>query len=208
MNKQQAVMLWIGTVLCPIVWAQQHMHEPDQFRYNFESGKLDSYSARMTWNPTSAWSLQVSQGHLDSPEALEPETDLVRTTASAMYHRELFGAPMQTTVAWGRNHKQPGSTTDGTLLESAWQITERNTLFGRLERVENDELFPDDETDEHSVFNVTKLSLGGLHEVAMLKHANIGIGALVSQYRFPSALDDDYGSNPTSYMVFVRARLE
>src|SRR5690606_21836997 len=40
--------------------------EPDQHRYNFESPKFDSYSARVSWNPTANWALQVSGGRLHS----------------------------------------------------------------------------------------------------------------------------------------------
>ena len=42
--------------------------EPDQYRYDIEAPKLDSYSARISWNPIRELSLQVSWGHLKSPE--------------------------------------------------------------------------------------------------------------------------------------------
>ncbi len=87
--------------------------EPDQRRWNMEVRKFDSASARLCWNPTPAWSLQVSHGRLDSPELLEPEVSLRRTTASANYHHAIGSRPMQTTLAWGRNRKDPGATTDG-----------------------------------------------------------------------------------------------
>ena len=63
--------------------------EPDQNRTNIESPKMDSWSVRASWQPAPDWSLQVSHGHLHSPEQLEPEVDDRRTTASAMYNRPL-----------------------------------------------------------------------------------------------------------------------
>ncbi len=56
--------------------------EPDQNRNDIESPKMDSWSLRATWNPTPDWSFQVSRGHLHSPEQLEPEIDVDRTTAT------------------------------------------------------------------------------------------------------------------------------
>jgi hypothetical protein len=109
--------------------------EPDQFRYNMEVRKLDSQSARITWNPTPDWSAQVSRGWLKSPESLEPNVSLRRTTASVS-HQYNFGANrLQSTLAWGRNQKQPGETTDGWLFESALRVGEKYTLFGRKQRI-------------------------------------------------------------------------
>ncbi len=59
--------------------------EPDENRYDIETGKLDSASARLSWNPTRQWALQVSHGRLKSPEELHPDVDLDRTTASVIY---------------------------------------------------------------------------------------------------------------------------
>jgi hypothetical protein len=33
------------------------------------------------------------------------------------------------------------------------------------------------------------------------------VGALVSAYSYPASLNESYGSHPTSFMVFMRARL-
>src|SRR3954469_17718481 len=65
--------------------------EPDQNRYDIETGKLDSASARLSWNPAKTWALQVSRGHIKSPEQLHPGEDVERTTASAIYHRDFGG---------------------------------------------------------------------------------------------------------------------
>lgn len=182
--------------------------EPDQSRFNIETRKLDSASARLTWNPTPAWSMQVSHGRLDSPEALEPDVAIRRTTASASHQYHFDANQLQTTLAWGRNRKDPGSTSDGWLLESALKLGQKHTLFGRIERVENSELFKEDELLHGQMFKVGKLSLGGIYDFASFKNSKMGIGALISRYDAPSDLKGIYGSNPTSYMVFLRARLE
>src|SRR5262249_26060971 len=63
--------------------------EPDQNRWNIERPKLDSFSGRLSWNPTPDWALQASAGHIKSPEQLTPNLDTDRLTASAMWHRSL-----------------------------------------------------------------------------------------------------------------------
>lgn len=181
--------------------------EPDQNRWNIEVRKFDSASARLSWNPTPEWSMQVSHGRLDSPELLEPDTSIKRTTASASYQHAIASLPMQTTLAWGRNQKDPGVTTDGYLLESALHVRDDTTVFGRFERVDNDELFQSNEALHGQVFAVRKLSVGFVHDFFSAGDVKFGAGALVSRYWKPTALDSVYGSNPSSYMLFVRAKL-
>ncbi len=53
-----------------------HGREPDEFRWNIDSGKIDSWSARVTANPGQNWSLQYSIAQLHSPEALTPDEDI------------------------------------------------------------------------------------------------------------------------------------
>lgn len=181
--------------------------EPDQFRWNIETRKFDSASARLSWNPTPAWSLQVSHGRLASPEMLEPEVAVKRTTASASYQRDVGGKASQTTIAWGRNRKDTGVSTDGYLLESAMHVTQNTTVFGRFEKVENDELFMEGEPLHGRVFNIRKLSLGLVHDLFNAGKAKFGVGALISRHWSPAELDPVYGASPSSYMIFVRAKL-
>src|SRR3569623_384843 len=47
--------------------------EPDEFRWNIESPKLDSWSVRASFAPSPAWLLQASYGHIHSPEAAHPD---------------------------------------------------------------------------------------------------------------------------------------
>jgi len=84
-----------------------HGREPDQNRYNIEARSLDSYAARVSYNPTRDWSLQGSFGRLASPEQLQPGVGVRRSTASASYNAPL-GRWWQTTLAWGRNAPSAG----------------------------------------------------------------------------------------------------
>jgi hypothetical protein len=181
--------------------------EPDQFRYNFDHFQLDSYAGRLSWNPTENWALQVSRGEVHSPEQLDPLMDVTRTTASAIYNLPLGDDNWQTTFAWGRNDNSPGETLDAWLLESAYQIDGTHTFFTRAERAEKDELFEAPDPLAGQSFNVNKLSLGYLYQVPTTSHVKLGVGGLVSAYALPNELDDAYGRNPVSFLLFARASL-
>src|SRR5437588_11573100 len=76
--------------------------EPDEDRYDFDRPRFDSYSGRLSWNPTQNLALQVSYGYIKSPEAVDPKTNIHRTTASAIYNLPLGpDRNWSNTFAWG-----------------------------------------------------------------------------------------------------------
>ncbi len=183
--------------------------EPDQDRWDIETPKMDSQSVRVTFNPTDDWSFQVSYGHLNSPEQLDPDIDQDRITASATYNRP-FGLNhennWQTTFAWGRNNNDPGHTLDAFLVESAVNFNHRHTVFARFENVQKDELFEEGEPLAGEVFRVNKLSVGYIYDFPEWHGVQFGVGGLGSIHVLPDELDDVYGNNPTSYMLFGRVK--
>jgi hypothetical protein len=202
-----------GVVTAGTVWkgvklevSAFNAREPDQFHYNIETGPLDSYSARLTLNPSANLSLQASVGHLVSPEQLEPGIDIRRSTASLTYNAPL-GLWWQTTLAFGRNSPSSGAATDAWLLESAVKPAPAHTVFARLERVDKDELFESGAPLAGRTFTIGKLSLGYIYDVWHGAGLSLGLGALVSSYSYAASLDSSYGARPTSFMVFARARL-
>jgi hypothetical protein len=203
-----------GVVTAGYVWQQLKLdasvfngREPDQHRYDIELRPLDSYAARLTWNPYPAWSMQLSSGRLASPEQLEPGVAVHRTTASVSYNAPAPGQWWQTTLAWGHNSPSQGLASDGWLLESALRVTRAQTLFGRAERVAKDELFLPGAPLYGQSFTLNKLSLGYIYDFAHAREWSFGAGGLASTYNYPATLNPAYGYRPTSYMLFVRARL-
>jgi hypothetical protein len=183
--------------------------EPDQSRWDIETPKMDSQSVRITYNPTDDWSFQVSYGRINSPEQLEPQVDQQRITASATYNVP-FGMNhennWQTTFAWGRNINDPGNTLDAFLIESAVNLNHTHTFFGRFENVQKDELFDELDALGGEIFRVNKLSIGYIYDFPESHGLQFGIGALGSIHFLPDDLEDVYGHNPTSYMLFGRVR--
>ncbi len=182
--------------------------EPDQHRYGFDGPQLDSVSARLSWNPSPDWSFQASWGYLRSPEELTPDINENRTTASASYNLPFGdGDNWATTFAWGRKDDRPGQSLDGFMLESEIVLYQTHTLFTRLERVGEDELFLAPSPLAGRTTTVGKASLGYIYDVPVADHLTFGVGGVVSRYDYPAALDRAYGANPTSFMIFIRAKL-
>lgn len=203
-----------GVVTAGYVWRQLKLdasafngREPDQHRYDVELRALDSWSARLAWNPARDWSMQVSTGRLASPEQLEPGIAVRRTTASVSYNAPCLEGWWQTTLAWGHNSPSQGTPGSGWLLESALRLTAAQTLFGRVERVAKDELFLAGAPLAGQTFTVGKLSFGYIYDFLEREGLSVGIGGLASTYSYPATLNPAYGYRPTSYMLFLRARL-
>ena len=203
-----------GVVTLGYVWHQWKLdasafngREPDQHRYDLELRPLDSWSARLAWNPSPDWSMQVSRGRLASPEQLEPGVAVNRTTASVSYNTPSPGEWWQTTLAWGRNAASQGAASSAWLLESALKLTAAQTLFGRAEHVAKNELFLPGSALAGESFMVNKLSLGYIFDFARVQALTLGVGGLASTYGYPATLNPAYGYRPMSYLLFVRARL-
>ena len=177
--------------------------EPDERRWNIETPKLDSWSVRASYNPSPNWSLQASYGELKQPEAGHPGEDEHRSTASAHYGRGGRSAM----AASSSKKRVPGETLTAWLGEVNWDLDRHNSLFGRVENVANDELFPDPLSPLHeTVFRVTKFQAGYARHLPVGPF-DLALGGSLSAYAKPDALDPYYGTSPIGYTVFMRISL-
>ena len=180
--------------------------EPDQHRYNIETGPLDSSSLRVSWNPTDTLSLQGSWAYLKSPEQLEPGVNQRRWSASGSYTRAMTRGWWATTLAWGRKTIE-GESQDAFALESSVKRDDW-TLFGRGEYTENNELV-DTPGGHGKAYKVGKVSLGVVRDFPVAAHLKFGVGGLYSLNFIPNGLRDEYGgSNPHGAMGFVRLKIQ
>jgi hypothetical protein len=184
--------------------------EPDDERYDFDFGALDSFSGRVWFLPTDRVALQVSGGHLTEAEESEdtPErVDVDRVTASATYHHPFReGASVwASTVGWGRNTEENESTSFF-LAETNLTFDEQDTYFGRLEiggKSAHDLAI--DDSDE--VFTVAKLQAGYVRYFEPWGSFKPGVGGTLSMSLVPTALDAAYGQRATfGFGVFVTLR--
>jgi len=178
--------------------------EPDQHRWNIETGPLDSTAVRVSWNPTPELALQGSWGHFTDPEQLEPGVDQKRLSASALYAREIApGWKLAGTLAWGRKtshgHHDDAYVMEASLRHASW------TLFGRGEMTENRELT---QVEDGPAYRVGKISLGAVRDFDLAEHLSLGVGGLVALNFVPGSLAPIYGAqNPIGAMGFVRLKL-
>ena len=186
--------------------------EPDQHRWNIETGPLDSTAVRLSWNPTGNLSLQGSWGHFEEPEQLEPGVDQGRWSASALWADEIApGWKLAGTLAWGRmsmDHHGERLHDDAFVAEAS--LKHRGwTIFGRGEIIENRHLLEMDDEEHADAFQVGKISLGAVHDFDLTDHFALGIGGLVAVNFVPEELAPAYGgSNPVGAMGFIRLKLD
>jgi len=114
-----------------------HGREPDDFRWDINQGKIDSWSTRLTLQPGKNWSGQYSYAWITSPEALFPIEDQERMTASAMYNRPFEDGNWASTFLWGRTRSlEDKSIFNSFLLESTVRFHSRNYAWTRIENAE------------------------------------------------------------------------
>ncbi len=175
--------------------------EPDEHRWNIETPRLDSWSVRGTWTPSPFWAVQVSHGHLKEPEAQHPGEDENRSTASVQYAR----GGLATTFAYSLKDRVPGEKLSAFLAEATYELTPRHAVFGRLENVANDELFPDEGDPLHDTkFRVTKAEVGYAYRVPIVGPLGLALGGTVAAYAKPAALEAAYGKTPVSWTLFSK----
>jgi Heavy metal binding domain len=181
--------------------------EPDEQRYDFDRPRFDSYSGRVSWNPTENLALQASYAYIESPEALEPEVNRHRTTVSVIYNQRVgHDSNWATTFAWGQNN-DGGEKTQAVLLETDYQ-RQRNTIYARWEQVEKSghELVLR-AADNAEVFAVNAVSVGYVRDLSHGHGLDVGTGAQFTLDFWPNELDRYYGGGPGyGFQFFFRIR--
>jgi len=191
-----------------------HGREPDEDRWDIDSGKIDSWSARFTANPGQNWSLQYSIAQIHSPEALSPLEDIRRMTASVMYNRAIHRGNWASLLLWGRNQSlRDGNVGTAYLLESTLKFLDRNRAWMRIENADrtNDLLrgenpLPPGFTERYFT-RVQSYTAGYEREVGHIPHVSTALGAQVTWYGIPDTLRATYGAHPVGIVAFLRLQL-
>jgi hypothetical protein len=190
-----------------------HGREPDEDRWDIDSGKLDSWSARFTANPASNWSLQYSFAQLHSPEAIAPSEDTRRMTASVMYNRPIRDGNWASLLLWGRNQSlTDGNVGNAYVAESTLRFFNRNYVWMRIENADRtNELLlgknlpPPGFTGRYFT-RVQAYTAGYDREVGHIPHVSTALGAQVTWYGVPDVLKASYGSHPLGIVASLRVR--
>lgn len=178
--------------------------EPDENRFAFDRPRFDSRSVRLSFNPSGRIALQVSYGFLHSPEALDPEADVRRTTASLMLSRQpRAGQNWTTTFVWGMNASSDLPATHSLLADSEFDFG-RASAYGRIEYVQRraHDLKLDGLGERRLAVGV--LTAGAAWRISPDRGFPLHIGAQASIYRFADALTPVYGKRPLSFEIYIR----
>jgi len=178
-----------------------HGGEPNENRWNIAHGGVDSWSARLSVSPSANWTGQFSAGHLTKPEVLEAG-DQTRLSASMTYNRPYSGGNWATSAIWGRVHKTGGTNLNGYLLEMLARFRVRNVVSGRLELADKNELF-----STGPAYRVGAYTAGYTRDFCFLRGIALGVGANVTTYTMPAALNPFYGRHPVMALMFLRFRV-
>ena len=190
-----------------------HGREPDEFRWDFDTGRIDSWSTRLTVQPEKNWSGQVSYARIASSETLFPNEDQARLTASVMYNRPRHGGNWASTMLWGRTRSiQDNSVFNSYLLESTLRFRTRNSVWTRIENVDrSNELVlgenpPPAGFQERPIGRVQAYTFGYDRDFHIVSRLSSALGAQFTTYAVPATLQPVYGSRPLGFVVFARLR--
>jgi hypothetical protein len=190
-----------------------HGREPNESRWNIDQGKIDSWSTRLTLQPGKNWSGQFSYGRIKSPEALFPNEDQQRTTASIQYNHPLPSGNWTSTILWGRARSlQDNSIFNSYAFESTVRFRGRNYAWTRTENVDrSNELILGENPiplnfQEQPIGRVQAYTFGYDRDIDLLPHVASALGVQVTAYCVGEKLKSTYGSRPAGVAVFVRIR--
>ena len=194
-----------------------HGREPDENRWNIDAGAIDSWSTRLTLQPTQNLSGQLSYARIASPEALFPSENQGRTTASVMYNQPFHEGNWSSTLLWGRTRSLSDDSKENSyLLESTVRFHTGNYAWTRMENAGRSNELLNGYAPlpagfvEAPIGHVKAYTFGYDHDLDLLlhllPHLRSALGAQVTTYGVADALKPIYGTDPIGISVFVRFR--
>jgi hypothetical protein len=187
-----------------------HGREPGENRWTMEAGAVDSWSSRLTVAPARDWLAQYSLGHLHSPEALHPEEDVLRQTASVSLHHAWSFAELDANAIWGRNHTiGTGVNANGYLLEAEARVHAQQSIWTRVENADRTtDLLGATAPEEESVVGRVQAYTGGYaHRIWSNGWSALELGAQATLYRAPTRLAGIYGDHPVGVAGLLHWRI-
>lgn len=178
--------------------------EPDENRFDFDRPRFDSWSLRLSFNPSARLAWQVSHGVLHSPEAVRPGEDIRRTTASLILSRPLrSGTDWTTTLVWGMNESPREAATHSLLLDSE-ALFRRVSVYGRVEIVQRKAHDLELDALGDRLLPVVAMTAGAAWRMGPARGLQLHAGAQASAYLVPADAAAVYGQRPFSFEIFLR----
>jgi hypothetical protein len=190
-----------------------HGREPNEFRWDIDQGKVDSWATRLTIQPGKNWSGQYSYARITSPEALFPDENQERMTASIMYNRPFQNGNWSNTAVWGRTRSlQDNAILNSYLFESLARFRTRNYAWTRIENADrsNELIIGENPLPpgflEKPIGHVQAYTFGFDRDFDLIPDLASALGAQVTTYGVPDILRPIYGAHPVGVAMFIRLR--
>src|SRR5436189_1474346 len=193
-----------------------HGREPGENRWNIDTGKPDSFSSRLTVSLGSTFAGQFSVGRINNREALEPNLDTFRTTASVHHNLRFSRGHLSSSLIWGRNKDLPGRGArifNSYTAESTVNFRDRNWAWTRIENVDRDrtllvgEIPAALQVEEDPIGRVQAYTFGYERDLPIgPSFLNAGLGFQATAYGVQPEFKSVYGDHPAAFAVFVHLR--
>jgi len=195
-----------------------HGREPDENRWNIDTGKPDSFASRLTLGFGDKWTGQFSMGRINNREALEPDLDTLRTTASISNSFRFSTGHVATSLIWGRNKDMHGSGDAARIfnaytVESTVNFGTLNWLWTRIENADRDRTLLVGETpaalgvEEDPIGRVQAYTFGYQRDLPVgPSFLKLGLGVQATTYGMTSEMKSIYGNRPVGFAFFVHLR--
>jgi len=179
-------------------------------------GKPDSFASRLTLAVGNNFSGQFSIGRINNREALEPDLDTLRTTASIHHNVRFSSGHVSTSLIWGRNKDLESHGTrifNGYTAESTVNFLSQNWVWTRIENVDRDRSLLVGEipaallVGEEPIGRVQAYTFGYERDLtAGTSAVKVGLGAQVTAYGLTPQMKTVYGDRPAAFSMFLRIR--
>jgi hypothetical protein len=193
-----------------------HGREPDENRWNIDTGMPDSFSSRLTVGIGSHVSGQFSMSRINHREQLDPELATLRTTASIHHDARFSNGHISSSLIWGRNKDLPTDTPrvfNSYTAESTVNFLSRHWLWTRVENVDRDRSLLTGEVpatlrvEEEPIGRVQAYTFGYEKDIPVGPSSlNLGLGAQFTMYGLTPQLKTIYGDHPSAVSVFLHLR--
>lgn len=181
--------------------------EPNEERFGFDKPRFNSWSGRLSYNPSKNWALQVSHAYIKSPEDLHPNENVNRSTASAVYTKPLAkDGWINISAVYGLNKYKGQDGENAVLLESSWSRS-KLAIYSRYEYVQKsaEELGLNEAAyGGHTLYPVNAITLGTAYDLFTVSKLRTSLGAQITQYTSSQKLYGLYGKNPMALEVYLR----
>ncbi|HLG03019.1 MAG TPA: hypothetical protein VI731_05450 [Bacteroidia bacterium] len=184
-----------------------HGREPDENRYDFDGGPLDSWSMRLSFSPREDAVFQVSHGFINSPDVLDPVEDVARTTASVIFThnwehgkaKEFYG-----TLLWARN--VTGRTIENATLAEGVLAMRVLSIYSRYELVQKtaEHLNLISEFPENLLIEIHEFTAGMSIQFLKTRWFNASFGSHLTLFISDHELFPIYGEWPWSFEAYLR----